>query len=91
MLAQVSSERLDSIGGVMDCDVLDRLVAEAIAILDGKNLNQEPEFAAESSSSERMAEFLYKKIAPRLPDGVRLDHVTLIRDEAIRARFTYRP
>lgn len=91
VLAQVSADRLDSIGGVMDFNVLDRLVAEAIATLDGKNLNQLPAFATENSSSERMAEVLYKEIAPRLPDGVRLDHVTLIRDEAIRARFTYRP
>lgn len=91
VLAQVSADRLDSIGGVMDFNVLDRLVAEAIATLDGKNLNQLPEFAAENSSSERMAEVLYNKIAPRIPDGVRFDHVTLIRDEAIRARFTYRP
>ncbi|WP_437945096.1 6-carboxytetrahydropterin synthase [Sorangium sp. So ce296] len=89
--AQVSAERLDAIGGVMDFNELDRLLADAVGTLEGKTLNHLSEFADVNSSSERMAEVLYRKLAPRLPPGVRLDCVTLLRDEAIRARFTYRP
>ncbi|WP_437939016.1 6-pyruvoyl trahydropterin synthase family protein [Sorangium sp. So ce341] len=89
--AQVSAERLDAIGGVMDLNKFDRLLADAVGTLEGKTLNHLSEFADVNSSSERMAEVLYRKLAPRLPPGVRLDCVTLLRDEAIRARFTYRP
>jgi hypothetical protein len=48
-------------------------------------------FEGANSSSERVAEIVYRRLSPRLPDGVRLDSVTLLRDEAVRARFTYRP
>lgn len=90
VLVQVSAERLDPIGVVMDFNQLDRLVAETLAEFDGKELNQLPAFASESCSSERMAEVIFRRLLPKLPPQVRLDCVTLLRDEAIRARFSYR-
>jgi 6-pyruvoyltetrahydropterin/6-carboxytetrahydropterin synthase len=91
VLAQVSAKQLDVIGGVMDFGRLDHLLAEVLSEFDGKVLNHLPVFEGANSSSERVAEIVYRRLSPKLPDGVRLDSVTLLRDEAIRARFTYRP
>ena len=90
VLVQVSVERLDPIGVVMDFYELDRRVAGVLAEFEGKVLNQLPAFAAEACSSERMAEVIFGRLLPELPAPVRLDCVTLVRDEAIRARFSYR-
>ncbi|MFO0574976.1 MAG: 6-pyruvoyl tetrahydropterin synthase family protein [Polyangia bacterium] len=90
VLVQVSAERLDAIGVVMDFNELDRLVAGTLAEFEGQVLNQLPAFASESCSSERMAELIYRRLQPKLPSVVQLDCVTLLRDEAIRARFSYR-
>jgi 6-pyruvoyltetrahydropterin/6-carboxytetrahydropterin synthase len=88
--AQVSASELDQIGAVMDFHRLDRAIATVVDEIDGKTLNEMPEFQARSSSSEYVAKYLFDRLASHLPETVRLDSLSLDRDEAISARFTYR-
>jgi 6-pyruvoyltetrahydropterin/6-carboxytetrahydropterin synthase len=87
---QVSSDDLDEIGVVMDFHELIRHMEGALAPLRGQVLNHLPAFAGKSSSSEAVAAYIFHAIAPQLPRRVRLDEVTIFRDEAIKASFTFR-
>jgi 6-pyruvoyltetrahydropterin/6-carboxytetrahydropterin synthase len=87
----VSAPQLDSIGAVMDFNELARLLDSTLAELDGKNLNKHSAFQDRNSSTEYVAEYIAQKLMPELPQHVSLDSVTLYRDEALRAHFTYRP
>jgi 6-pyruvoyltetrahydropterin/6-carboxytetrahydropterin synthase len=87
---QVSADRLNELGFSFDFRRLDVIVGETMAELDGKNLNELPELEGRNSSTEVMAELLYGRLVTRLRDVARLDHVTIVRDEALRARVTYR-
>jgi 6-pyruvoyltetrahydropterin/6-carboxytetrahydropterin synthase len=87
---QVSSEDLDEIGSVMDFNELLRHMEAVLEPLRGRTLNHTPAFAGKNPSSEVVAEHVFTAIAPLLPRRVRLDEVTVYRDEAITATFTYR-
>jgi 6-pyruvoyltetrahydropterin/6-carboxytetrahydropterin synthase len=87
--ACVTAGELDRIGAVMDFNELDRLLADVLAALESKPLNEQPAFAERNSSSEIMAKYIFDQLAAQLPEHVRLARVELQRDEAVRARFVY--
>jgi 6-pyruvoyltetrahydropterin/6-carboxytetrahydropterin synthase len=66
-------------GGVMQLQTLDRLLAEEVATrLEGKSINAAlPEFAdgGRLPTGEALAVYVWERIAPRLPAGVRLHAV----------------
>jgi 6-pyruvoyltetrahydropterin/6-carboxytetrahydropterin synthase len=86
---QVSSRDLDVIGAVMDFTELKQHLDAVLAPLEGQTLNDLPLFADRNPSSEIVAAHIFEAIAPRLPRRVELEQVTILRDEAIRATFTY--
>jgi 6-pyruvoyltetrahydropterin/6-carboxytetrahydropterin synthase len=77
---------------VVDLGVLDRILEdEILRPLDGRNLNRDiPEFAAGRTlpTCEALAAWLFRRIAPRLPDGVRLEQVGVAEDPTLRAVCT---
>jgi 6-pyruvoyltetrahydropterin/6-carboxytetrahydropterin synthase len=66
-------------GGVLRLELLDRVLAEEITTrLEGKSINAAlPEFAdgGRLATGEALAAYLWERIAPRLPPGVRLHAV----------------
>jgi 6-pyruvoyltetrahydropterin/6-carboxytetrahydropterin synthase len=66
-------------GGVLRLELLDRVLAEEITTrLDGKSINAAlSEFAdgGRLATGEALAVYLWERIAPRLPPGVRLHAV----------------
>jgi 6-pyruvoyl-tetrahydropterin synthase len=66
-------------GGVLRLELLDRVLAEEVTTrLDGKSINAAlPEFAdgGRLATGEALAVYLWERIAPRLPPGVRLHAV----------------
>jgi len=79
-------------GMVLDLGLLDRILADEILHpLDGRNLNRDvPDFAAGRTlpTCEALAMWLFRRIAPRLPDGVRLELVGVAEDPTLRAECT---
>ena len=79
-------------GMVLDLGLLDRILAdEILRPLDGGNLNRDvPDFAAGRTlpTCEALAMWLFRRIAPRLPDGVRLEQVGVAEDPTLRAECT---
>ena len=66
-------------GGVMQLQVLDRLLAEEVTTrLEGKSINESlPEFAegGRLATGEALAVYVWERIAPHLPAGVTLHAV----------------
>ena len=55
--------------------------------LDQQDLNAHTAFDGVNPSAERVAEHLYKQIAPHLPQAVRLAGVTVTEAEGCRATY----
>jgi 6-pyruvoyltetrahydropterin/6-carboxytetrahydropterin synthase len=76
-------------GMIVDLAVLDRLLAElVVAPLDGKHLNLDvPEFAYGRllPTCEALAEYLFARLAPRLPEGAELLRVRVAEDASLHA------
>ncbi len=79
-------------GMILDLALLDRILADEVtAPLEGRDLNRDiPEFAeaARIPTCEALAEYLFRRIAGRLPDGVRLARVRVAEDATLHADCT---
>jgi 6-pyruvoyltetrahydropterin/6-carboxytetrahydropterin synthase len=79
-------------GMILDLGSLDGILAEEVlAPLQGKDLNRDvPSFAVGGPipTCEALAEFLFRRIAGRLPPGVRLTRVGVAEDATLQAECT---
>ncbi len=65
----VRAEKLNNIDVAMDFRDLKQIVGEIMKELDHKNLNELPQFGQKNPSSERLAEYIYKRLSEKL-DGI---------------------
>jgi 6-pyruvoyl-tetrahydropterin synthase len=81
----------DDTSMVLDLDVFDRILQEEIVHrLDHQHINDaEPEFAYGQTvpTVEALAVFLWRCVAVRLPDGVRLQRVRVQEDPNLSAEY----
>lgn len=84
---EVAAAELDAIDLAMDFHELERIVAAAIDPLRESNLNDNPALSGVNPSAERIAEHIYKAVAPRLPARVRLTRVTVTEAPGCRASY----
>lgn len=79
-------------GMIMDLALLDRMLAEEIVRpLDGRHLNDAVAECAQGEVlpvCEVLAAWCFRRIAPRLPAGVRLDRVRIAEDPTLHADCT---
>ncbi|MEO8137995.1 MAG: 6-carboxytetrahydropterin synthase [Gemmatimonadota bacterium] len=79
-------------GMLVDLALLDRILADEVrAPLEGKDLNRDVDgFAggARIPTCEALAEYLFRRIAGRLPSGVRLTRVRIAEDSTLHAECT---
>ncbi|MGD8439244.1 MAG: 6-carboxytetrahydropterin synthase [Holophagae bacterium] len=61
---RVGAERLNPDGYALDFHEMHRVLADAVAPLDGSDLNRHPEIGRPTPSAERIAEVLSGKIGP---------------------------
>jgi 6-pyruvoyltetrahydropterin/6-carboxytetrahydropterin synthase len=85
--AHITAERLDAIEVVMDFHELETIVDAALAPLRGTTLNVLPIFAKVNPTAERVAEHIYRQIAPKLPAGVKLSRLTVTESPGCQASF----
>lgn len=78
-------------GFVVDLGLFDRILAvEVTERFDHSNINVDvPEFADGKliPSGENVARFIFDKVGARLPDGVRLESVTVAEDQTLSASY----
>jgi 6-pyruvoyltetrahydropterin/6-carboxytetrahydropterin synthase len=83
---------LGETGMILDLALLDRiLIEEVMRPLAGRHLNLDvPDFAYGRMlpTCEAIAEYVFRRIAPRLPDGVALERVRIMEDPTLYADCT---
>ena len=68
-----SGEKLDKSNILIDFKELKRITNDIIEYLDHKDLNELPEFAGESPSSEFIAKFIFYKLKSQIQQITRVD------------------
>jgi 6-pyruvoyltetrahydropterin/6-carboxytetrahydropterin synthase len=85
--ANVSSNKLDSRGVVMDFHKLRAVVDNIVAQFDNTALNKTDYFRQNIPSAENVAKYIYEKLEPKLPKGVKLRNITVIEEPGCSAKF----
>jgi len=85
--ADVSSDRLDSIGCVIDFHELKAILDEIVAVLDNDALDELDYFRTNNPSAENVAKYVYEKLQPKLPGQLRLKNVTVVEQPGCIAKF----
>lgn len=86
--AEVGSETLDSRGVVMDFHQLKATVDDVVAELDNTALGKIEYFKGNIPSAENVAKYIYEKLEPRLPNGLRLRSIKVVEEAGCSARFS---
>lgn len=85
----VTAKELDTAGLGVDFKILKRQTKELLGELDHKYLNDLPQFANASPSSEQIARFLFDRLSRQLDnENVRLDRVTVWESDYACASYT---
>jgi 6-pyruvoyltetrahydropterin/6-carboxytetrahydropterin synthase len=83
---------LGETGMILDLALLDRILSEEVVRpFAGKHFNLDvPDFAYGRMlpTCEAIAEYVFRRIAPRLPDGVALERVRILEDPTLYADCT---
>ncbi len=93
--ADVSSDKLDSMAVVMDFQKLKAMVDNIVAEFDNTRLNEISYFQQTSASSvesnnpsaENVAKYIYEKLRPKLPKGVKLQSIRVAEEPGCSAKF----
>lgn len=84
----VEGERLDEkVQYLMDFKQLKNLTDDVLAELDHRHLNELEAFRDLNPSSENIAMHIFKQLAPRLPEHVRLASVSVSEKESSKATY----
>ena len=89
--AAVSSDRLNTMGLVMDFHRLKYMVDNILAELADSGtsgLCKTDYFQGNNSSAEMVAKYIYEKLEPGLPAGVKLNHIRVVEEPGCSAKFT---
>ena len=84
---EVSSDRLNTMGVVMDFCWLKATVKKIVGGLSNTALEEKDYFRQNNSSAEAVAKYVYDKLEPKLPKGVKLDAVTVVEEPGCRAKY----
>ena len=85
--ADVSSGELNNMGLVMDFHRLRTIVDGIVADFDNIQLDRLDYFRRNSSSAENVAKYIYNKLEPKLPKGLKLNHVRVVEEPGCSAKF----
>ncbi|MFA5251814.1 MAG: 6-carboxytetrahydropterin synthase [Phycisphaerae bacterium] len=86
--AKVSSDKLDSMGLVMDFGRLKAMVNEITSGFDNVQLDSADYFRRNNPSAEKVAKYIFDKLEPQLPNGVKLRSVKVIEEPGSSAKFS---
>lgn len=89
--ADVSSDRLNSMGLVMDFRRLKAMVEAIVAEFDNIPLERIDCFRQNSSSAETIAKYIYEKLEPKLPGGVKLRSIRVVEEPGCSAKWEPEP
>ena len=82
--ANVSSSELDSMGLVTDFRWLKAMVDNIVADFDNIQLEQLDYFQRNNSSAENVAKYIYEKLKPKMPNGLKLNNIRVVEESGCR-------
>jgi len=85
--AEVSSETLDNKGVVMDFRQLKATLDNIVAELDNTALGKIEYFKWNNASAENVARYIYEKLEPKLPGGLKLCSIKVVEQPGCSAKF----
>jgi len=88
VVAEVSSEKLNNIGLVMDFCSLKTSIDKIVAKFDNIQLDSINYFKQHNSSAENVAQYISDKLEPKLPDGVKLSSINVAEEPGCSAKFS---
>jgi len=88
VIIDVSSERLNDMGLVMDFALLKGMIEKITGDFEGKKLEEIDYFQQNGSSAEIVAMHIYEELEPQLPDDVRLEAVSVVEAPGYSAKFS---
>lgn len=86
--AEVGSDKLNSMGFVMDFCQLRATVDKMVAEFDNIPLDSIDYFQRNNSSAENVAKYIFDKLEPRLPSGVKLRSIRVVEEPGCSAKFS---
>jgi 6-pyruvoyltetrahydropterin/6-carboxytetrahydropterin synthase len=86
--ADVSCSRLNNIGLIMDFRRLRAMLGDIVADFDNVPLEKLGYFQRNNSSAENVAVYIYEKLKPMLPKGLKLDRVKVVEQQGCSAVFS---
>jgi len=88
VITNVGSESLNNMGCVMDFNRLKTMVDNIVAEFDNISLDEIDYFQQGNSSAENVAKYIYEKLEPRLPKGVKLQSIKVVEEPGYSAEFS---
>ena len=85
--ADVSSERLNNSGLVMNFEQLKEMLETIVAGLCGSGLEKNSFFRETGSSAELVAQYIHQQLEPKLPADVKLKELTVVEKPGCTAKF----
>jgi 6-pyruvoyltetrahydropterin/6-carboxytetrahydropterin synthase len=86
--ANVSSNKLNAIGVVVDFHRLKAIVDKIVAEFDNISLNKTDYFRRNNPSAENVAKYIYGKLELKLPKGLKLRSIKVEEEPGCAAEFT---
>lgn len=86
--AEVSSDKLNSMGFVMDFCRLKAAVDKMVAEFDNIPLDSIDYFQRNNSSAENVAKYIFDKLEPKLSSGVKLRSIRVVEEPGCSAKFS---
>lgn len=87
VITEVGSDKLDGMGLVMDFCRLKTAVDKTVAEFDNTPLDSIDYFQRNNSSAENVAKYIFDKLEPKLPDGVKLRSIRVVEEPGCSAKF----
>lgn len=84
---EVSSEKLNEMGLVMDFERLRKRIEKIVAPFENTTLESHDYFHKTNSSAENVAKYIYERLEPMIPAGVRLESVNVIEKQGCLAKY----
>ena len=88
LTANVSSDKLNNTGVVMDFSRLKTIIDKIVAEFDNKALNSIDYFHQNNPSAENVAKYIYEKLRVKLPKGVQLRNIRIFEERGCSAKFS---
>ena len=85
--AELGSDKLDSMGVVMDFEQLKAMLGDITAGLGNVELEKNDYFRRNNSSAESVAKYIYERLITKLPRGVKLESVGVVEEVGCTAKF----